>query len=275
MLLENLEHVEQAEQVARDVLVAFETPLDIDQRHDVVISPSIGISLYPDHALVPTDLLKHADTAMYQAKAAGRRTFMRYTEAMDVEIRGRATISAALRGVLDRNELRLVFQPKLSLDQSRITGVEALLRWRSFELGDISPAQFIPLAEESGLILDIGEWALREACSVLKRWRHNGLDQLTHGGQRVVAAAAARQPAQAGRTRAGRKRRAAGDAAAGADRKRDHGQRRRRPRRRWMHCARSASAWRSTTSAPVTRRWPTSSACRSTRSRSTRNSSAT
>ncbi|MGO4612431.1 GGDEF domain-containing protein, partial [Variovorax sp. 2RAF20] len=76
---------------------------------------------------VPTDLLKHADTAMYQAKAAGRRTFMRYTEAMDVEIRGRATISAALRGVLDRNELRLVFQPKLSLDQSRITGVEALL----------------------------------------------------------------------------------------------------------------------------------------------------
>ncbi|MGO4222908.1 EAL domain-containing protein [Lysobacter sp. TAF61] len=179
VLLENLEHVEQAEQVARDVLVAFETPLDIDQRHDVVISPSIGISLYPDHALVPTDLLKHADTAMYQAKAAGRRTFMRYTEAMDVEIRGRATISAALRGVLDRNELRLVFQPKLSLDQSRITGVEALLRWRSFELGDISPAQFIPLAEESGLILDIGEWALREACGVLKRWRHNGLDQLS------------------------------------------------------------------------------------------------
>ena len=101
---------------------------------------SIGISLYPDHALVPTDLLKHADTAMYQAKAAGRRTFMRYTEAMDVEIRGRATISAALRGVLDRNELRLVFQPKLSLDHSRITGVEALLRWTSPELGDISPA---------------------------------------------------------------------------------------------------------------------------------------
>ncbi|MDI9237533.1 EAL domain-containing protein [Lysobacter sp. LF1] len=179
VLLENLEHVEQAEQVARDVLLAFEAPLDLDQRHDVVISPSIGISLYPDHALVPTDLLKHADTAMYQAKAAGRRTFMRYTEAMDVEIRGRATISAALRGVLDRNELRLVFQPKLSLDQSRITGVEALLRWTSPELGDISPAQFIPLAEESGLILDIGEWALREACSVLKRWRLNGLDQLT------------------------------------------------------------------------------------------------
>ncbi len=179
VLLENLDQVEQAEQVARDVLLAFEAPLDLDQRHDVVISPSIGISLYPDHALVPTDLLKHADTAMYQAKAAGRRTFMRYTEAMDVEIRGRATISAALRGVLDRNELRLVFQPKLSLDQSRITGVEALLRWTSPELGDISPAQFIPLAEESGLILDIGEWALREACSVLKRWRLNGLDQLT------------------------------------------------------------------------------------------------
>ncbi|MFC3550807.1 EAL domain-containing protein [Lysobacter cavernae] len=179
VVLENLDGVEQAEQVARDVLVAFETPLDFEQRHDVVISPSIGISLYPDHALVPTDLLKHADTAMYQAKAAGRRTFMRYTEAMDLEIRGRATISAALRTVLDRNELRLVFQPKLSLSQSRITGVEALLRWHSPELGEISPAQFIPLAEESGMILDIGEWALREACGVLKRWRLNGLDQLS------------------------------------------------------------------------------------------------
>ncbi|RPE74858.1 EAL domain-containing protein [Vulcaniibacterium tengchongense] len=179
VVLENLAGPEQAEQVARNILAAFEAPLDLEPRHDVVISPSIGISLYPDHALVPTDLLKHADTAMYQAKAAGRRTYMRYTEAMDVETRSRATVSAALRTVLDRNELRLVFQPKLSLARGRITGVEALLRWSSPELGEVSPAQFIPLAEESGMILDIGEWALREACGVLKHWRLNGLDQLT------------------------------------------------------------------------------------------------
>ncbi|WP_305068927.1 EAL domain-containing protein [Lysobacter sp. 5GHs7-4] len=179
VVLENIDTPEEAEAIARRLLRAFEAPLDFDERHDVSISPSIGISLYPDHAQVPTDLLKHADTAMYQAKAAGRRTYMRYTEAMDVEIRRRATISAALRKVLDRGELRLVYQPRLSLPEQRITGVEALLRWRSAEYGDISPAQFIPLAEESGLILDIGEWAMHEACRVLQRWRQHGLDQLS------------------------------------------------------------------------------------------------
>ncbi|MGO4774678.1 6,7-dimethyl-8-ribityllumazine synthase, partial [Lysobacter sp. 2RAB21] len=176
VVLENLDTPEQAEDVARRLIKAFEAPLDFDQRHDVAISPSIGISIYPDHAQVPTDLLKHADTAMYQAKAAGRRTFMRYTEAMDIEIRQRATISAALRKVLDRNELRLVFQPRLSLPEARITGVEALLRWQSAEYGNIPPTQFIPLAEESGLILEIGEWAMREACNRLRLWRLHGLD---------------------------------------------------------------------------------------------------
>ncbi|MEH6419340.1 EAL domain-containing protein [Pseudomonas sp. CGJS7] len=179
VVLENLETPEQAEDVARRLIKAFEAPLDFDQRHDVAISPSIGISVYPDHAQVPTDLLKHADTAMYQAKAAGRRTFMRYTEAMDVEIRQRATISAALRKVLDRNELRLVFQPRLSLPEARITGVEALLRWHSAEYGNIPPSEFIPLAEESGLILEIGEWAMREACHRLRQWRQQGLEQLS------------------------------------------------------------------------------------------------
>src|SRR5690606_21915299 len=143
------------------------------------ISPSIGISLYPDHAHVPTELLKQADTAMYQAKAAGRRTFMRYDDAMDVVVRQRATISGALRKVLDRGELRLVFQPQMALAQGRITGVEALLRWRSAEHGEIPPSDFIPMAEESGLILEIGECVLREACLTLQRWRQPGLTHLT------------------------------------------------------------------------------------------------
>ncbi|WP_181952558.1 EAL domain-containing protein [Vulcaniibacterium gelatinicum] len=179
VVLENIDTAEDAEKVAREIITAFEAPLDIDDQHDVAITPSIGISLYPDHAQVPTDLLKHADTAMYQAKAAGRRTYMRYDEAMDVAIRRRATIATALRKVLDRNELRLVFQPRLSLPQARITGVEALLRWSSPEHGEVPPSLFIPLAEESGLILDIGEWALREACQTLKRWRQHGLDHLS------------------------------------------------------------------------------------------------
>ncbi|MGH8086543.1 MAG: EAL domain-containing protein [Lysobacter sp.] len=174
-ILEDLDDGAQAEAVARELITAFEAPLDFDERHNVVISPSIGISLYPDHAQGPTDLLKHADTAMYQAKAIGRRAFMRYTESMDVDVRRRATISAALRKVLDSGELSLAFQPRLSLAEDRITGVEALLRWNSVEHGQISPMQFIPLAEETGLILEIGEWALREACGALRGWRERGM----------------------------------------------------------------------------------------------------
>ncbi|MCJ0825564.1 EAL domain-containing protein [Luteimonas sp. 50] len=175
VVLENLEAPEQADKVAREIITAFEAPLLLDDRQEISISPSIGISLYPDHAQVPTELLKQADTAMYQAKAAGRRTYMRYTEAMDVAIRRRATVSGALRKVLDRGELRLVYQPRLALSRSKIVGVEALLRWHSQEHGEIPPTQFIPLAEESGLILEIGEWVLREACLTLARWHQHGL----------------------------------------------------------------------------------------------------
>ena len=179
VIIEDLAHAHDAERVAREIINAFEAPLMLDDRREITISPSIGISLYPDHAQVPTALLKHADTAMYQAKAAGRRTFMRYDDNMDIAVRQRATLSGALRKVLDRGELRLVFQPRLSLPASRITGVEALLRWYSPEHGDIPPNDFIPLAEESGLILEIGEWVLREACMVLGRWRQHGLDAMT------------------------------------------------------------------------------------------------
>ncbi len=179
VVLENLDTPDDAERVAREIIMAFEAPLLLDDRREIAISPSIGISLYPDHAHVPTELLKQADTAMYQAKAAGRRTFMRYDDAMDVVVRQRATISGALRKVLDRGELRLVFQPQMALAQGRITGVEALLRWHSDEHGEIAPADFIPMAEESGLILEIGEWVLREACLTLQRWRQHGLTDLT------------------------------------------------------------------------------------------------
>ena len=144
-----------------------------------MISPSIGISLYPDHGQVPTELLKQADTAMYQAKAAGRRTSVRYDDSMEIANRRRAQLSAALNKVLDRRELRLTFQPRLSLASRRITGVEALLRWTSEEYGEVPPAQFIPLAEESGMILEIGEWVLFEACRTLRRWRDAGHASLT------------------------------------------------------------------------------------------------
>jgi diguanylate cyclase (GGDEF)-like protein/PAS domain S-box-containing protein len=179
VVLENLDQPAEADKIAREIITAFEAPLVLDDRQEVVISPSIGISLYPDHGQVPTELLKQADTAMYQAKAAGRRTFVRYDDSMEIANRHRAQLSSALHKVLDRGELRLVFQPKLSLTTRRITGVEALLRWKSEEYGEIPPVQFIPLAEESGMILEIGAWVLYEACRTLRRWHDAGMTELS------------------------------------------------------------------------------------------------
>jgi diguanylate cyclase (GGDEF)-like protein/PAS domain S-box-containing protein len=178
VVVEDITDVAKAEAMAEKILTAFIEPLEIDGRSEVAISPSIGISLYPDHGLVPTDLLKFADTAMYQAKDRGRNTYQVYTEAMDAEARRRAVMVAALRRALERGEFRLVYQPRLSLLDGRISGVEALLRWHSDELGEIPPATFIPLAEETGLILPIGEFVLREACITLQRWRRQGLTEV-------------------------------------------------------------------------------------------------
>jgi diguanylate cyclase (GGDEF)-like protein/PAS domain S-box-containing protein len=179
VVLEDVRSMEDAETIAQQIIDAFKQPLSFGERLELSVSPSIGISLYPDHAQVPTDLLKHADTAMYQAKAAGRHTYQVYSETMDEKTRHRAILASALRRALERNELALVFQPRLSLTKHRITGVEALLRWESRDFGEVSPGQFIPLAEESGLILEIGAWALRQALATLHGWHQQGLPGLT------------------------------------------------------------------------------------------------
>ncbi len=178
VILEGLSSTDEAEELARQVLAAFEMPLRLDERREVAMSPSVGISLYPQHALLPTELLKHADTAMYQAKAAGRSTYQLYSARMDEQTRHRATLASTLRKIEFDDELSLVYQPRYSLVDRRVVGVEALVRWHSAEFGLVSPSQFIPLAEETGLILEMGEWVLRQACRTLQSWRGHGQEDL-------------------------------------------------------------------------------------------------
>ncbi|MBN6152571.1 EAL domain-containing protein [Xanthomonas sp. AmX2] len=178
VVLEDVASQGEAEATAARVLSAFEAPLQLDDRREVAISPSIGISLFPQHALLPSELLKHADTAMYQAKAAGRRNIQLYSARMDEATRHRATLASTLRKIPLDEEMKLVYQPRYSLREQRVVGVEALLRWHSADFGPVSPSQFIPLAEESGLILQIGEWVLRQACTTLGQWRRQGLTDL-------------------------------------------------------------------------------------------------
>lgn len=179
VILENIVDVHDATDMAQLLLEAFQLPLGMGGSQDVVISPSIGIAMYPDDGQVPTDLLKYADTAMYQAKEHGRNTYAVYHANMDTLARDRARMIAALRRALERHEFNVVYQPKLSIAKNRITGAEALLRWNSPELGAIPPTVFIPLAEEVGLINEIGEFVLTNACAVLRRFREAGLSGLS------------------------------------------------------------------------------------------------
>ncbi|HET6912779.1 MAG TPA: EAL domain-containing protein [Rhodanobacteraceae bacterium] len=179
VILEELADVRDAEDMGQRLIEAFQAPLGTGGTQDVLISPSIGIAMYPDHGQVPTDLLKYADTAMYQAKERGRNTYAVYHARMDTQARDRARMIAALRRALERNEFALVFQPKMSIASGRVTGCEALLRWNNAELGSIPPTVFIPLAEEIGLINEIGDFVLVSACAVLKNFRDAGLRGLS------------------------------------------------------------------------------------------------
>jgi len=143
--------------------------------HELHTSPSIGISLFPDDGPDGDTILKNADTAMYHAKAAGRNNYQFFAEDMNRVTAERLDIERKLRHALTRNELTLCFQPQFSADGQRPTGVEALVRWHHPTDGLISPDRFIPVAEETGIIVEIGEWVLRHACLEMKRWLDAGI----------------------------------------------------------------------------------------------------
>lgn len=167
-------HAEDASLTADKILNALAAPHFIDG-HELHVTTSIGISIYPTDANNAEALIKNADTAMYQAKENGRNNYQYFKSDMNVRAVKRQVIEAHLRQALERQEFVLHYQPKVNLDTGMITGAEALLRWIHPEWGVMLPDRFVPIAEDCGLIVPIGRWVLREACTQAKHWEDAGL----------------------------------------------------------------------------------------------------
>ena len=174
VLLSEMQQSEDAAITARRMLEAVAKVHSIDQ-HDLHVTTSIGVSIYPDDGLDVETLIKNADTAMYQAKENGHQSYQFFKPAMNVRAVERQSIEESLRRALERQEFALHYQPIINLGTGEITGAEALIRWTHPTRGPVSPAQFIPVAEDCGLILPIGNWVLREACKQARSWVDSGL----------------------------------------------------------------------------------------------------
>jgi diguanylate cyclase (GGDEF)-like protein/PAS domain S-box-containing protein len=147
--------------------------------HELFVTSSLGISMYPMDGEYPDVLIKNADIAMYSSKESGRNSYSFFTQEMNHDYQEKMVLEKALRKALQSNEIKIVYQPKMDIETNTIIGMEALVRWESSELGMISPAEFIPLAEETGIILPLGEWVLTTACLQNKIWQDMGYTPIT------------------------------------------------------------------------------------------------
>jgi diguanylate cyclase (GGDEF)-like protein/PAS domain S-box-containing protein len=168
---------EDAIKLATKITNTLKDSFNVDG-HELYVSASIGIALYPQDGTTIDSLIKHADVAMYHVKGQGKNGYQFYSNEMNVPYVKKLSLDTGIRRALDNDEFHLVYQPQVNLRTGEIVGVETLLRWEHPEHGAISPAEFIPFAEESGLIVDIGHWVIKTACAELNRWRTAGLPEI-------------------------------------------------------------------------------------------------
>ncbi|MGB0682294.1 MAG: EAL domain-containing protein [Magnetovibrionaceae bacterium] len=192
VIMPNLEDPRNAPIVAQRALDSLAKAFTL-KGHEVFVSGSIGITIFPDDAETSSELIKNADAAMYRAKEQGKANYQFFTADMNAEVKERLVLKNNLNKALERDEFELYYQPKLNLETGRIQSAEALMRWQNDELGLVSPARFIPILEETGMVVEVGAWAIVTACQQHQAWRDLGLPPV-----RIAVNLSARQLREAG-----------------------------------------------------------------------------